>query len=72
MQCMIRARPNCHDVALAFATVFCSYVSHHPHPLATHISSRIGPAKMQARRSRAIRRDGFMKIRMSMAVRNVK
>ena len=33
---------------------------HHPHPLSTHSSSRIGPAKMQARKSRAIRRDGSM------------
>lgn len=35
-------------------------LSHHPHPLATHISSRIGPAKRQVFRSRAIRRDGSM------------
>ena len=38
--------------------------SHHPHPLATHISSRIGPATRQAFRSRAIRCDGFMGNRM--------
>ena len=35
---------------------------HHAHPLSTHISSRIGPATRQARRSRAILRDGFMRI----------
>ena len=44
---------------------------HQPHPFATHISSRIGPAKMQAFRSRAIRRDGFMGNRMHWRAGNV-
>jgi hypothetical protein len=45
---------------------------HHAHPFSTHISSRIGPATMQARKSRAIRRDVFMVNRIDADGRNVK
>jgi hypothetical protein len=44
---------------------------HHPHPFIAHISSRIGPAEMQAFRSRAIRRSGFMVNRIVMVGQNV-
>jgi hypothetical protein len=56
-----RGQPRPHEIA-----------SHHAHPLANRISSRIGPATMQARRSRAIRRDGFMGDRIDADGRNVK
>ncbi len=45
---------------------------HHAHPLSTHISSRIGPATRQARRSRAILRVGSMLNRIDTDGRNVK
>ena len=41
---------------------------HHPHPFSTHISSRIGPATMQAFRSRAIRRDGSMGLASTLSL----
>ena len=45
---------------------------HHQHPFSTHLSSRTGPATMQAFRSRAIRRDGFMSDRIDTVGQNVK
>jgi protocatechuate 3,4-dioxygenase beta subunit len=45
---------------------------HHAHSFIAHISSRIGPATMQAFRSRAIRRSGFMVNRIVTVGQNVK
>ena len=69
---MVSAWPDCHNIAFAFQTMLCSDIGHHAHPLANHISSRIGPATRQALRSRAIRRDGFIGDRIDAGGRNVK
>jgi hypothetical protein len=69
---MVSAWPDCHNIAFAFGTMLCSDIGHHAHPLANHINSRIGPATMQAFKSRAIRRDGFIGDRIAADGRNVK
>ena len=62
MEHMICAGALCHNIAFAVLAVFPRvFGTHHPHPFITHISSRIGPATMQAFKSRAIRRDGFIR-----------
>jgi len=61
-----------HRFAAHLAILLFPLLSHHAHPLSTHISSRIGPATRQAFRSRAILRDGFMVERIVTELENVK
>nr|DAK61528.1 MAG TPA: hypothetical protein [Caudoviricetes sp.] len=60
MKSVICARASGEHIGVTFTTSPVFEFSHHAHPFSTHISSRIGPATMQAFRSRAIRRDGSM------------